>query len=385
MSRILIVGPRLEIGGTERHLEQMLPALQNRGVDMHLHVMERGGPLEERILLAGVPIEGAKAGLSRMTRSWEVIRRLVVRIKRLKPDLVHMFLPEPVLLGSLAAEISQHRRRIISRRSLAHYRKAYVGLSALEMFINKRTSALLGNSMAVVQELRVECGRSSDIGLIPNGVSIPPVCDESTRASRRAAIGIPSDALAIVIIANLLPYKGHVDMIKAIRLVKHDLPHQWRLVLIGRDEGYGVRLKELIKSYHLVNHVVYLGTRHDAADLAAACDIAALPSHQEGSSNALLEMFARGLPVIATAIGGNLEAIENGKNGLLVPVAEPDLLAQAMIQLVKSPQLAATLGETARHTAASRYGIEEMINRYERLYCNCTSVGVVPIQEIIDG
>ncbi|WP_447968603.1 glycosyltransferase family 4 protein [Nitrospira sp. M1] len=385
MSRILIVGPRLEIGGTERHLEQMMPALQHRGIDMHLHVMERGGPLEERISLAGVTIEGAKPGLSRITRSWDIVRKLAVRIKRLKPDLVHMFLPEPTLLGSLATEISQQPRRIISRRSLAHYRKAYVGLSALEIFFYKRASALLGNSRAVVQELRAECDNSSDIGLISNGVSIPPICDGSVRVSRRAEIGIPSNTLAIVIIANLLPYKGHADMMKALDLVKDVLPDQWRLVLIGRDEGYGVRLDELIKSYHLANHVVYLGARHDAADLAAACDIAVLPSHQEGSSNALLEMLARGLPTVATAVGGNLEAIESGENGLLVPVAEPDLLAQAIVYLVKNPGLAASLGEAARRTAGSRYDLEEMINRYERLYCNYVDVGVVPIQKIIDG
>ncbi|GJM05806.1 MAG: glycosyl transferase family 1 [marine bacterium B5-7] len=385
MSRILIVGPRLEIGGTERHLEQILPPLQTRGMDMHLHVMERGGPLEERISLAGVPIEGAKAGLSRVRRSWEIIRKLAVRIKRLKPDLVHMFLPEPVLLGSLAAEISQHPRRIISRRSLAHYRKGYVGLKALEMFFNKRTSILLGNSMAVVQELRAECGRSSDIGLIPNGVSIPPVCDESMRVSRRAAIGIPSDTLAIVSIANLLPYKGHADMIKALGLVKHNLPHQWKLVLIGRDEGYSVRLNELIKTAHLVNHVMYLGVRQDAEDIAAACDIAVLPSHQEGSSNALLEMLACGLPTVATAVGGNLEAIEDGENGLLVPVAKPDLLAQAIVQLVNNPEYAICLGQAARRTVASRFSTEDMVNRYERLYCSHEQVGVVPIQKIIDG
>ncbi|NJL50747.1 MAG: glycosyltransferase, partial [Blastochloris sp.] len=240
--RILVVAPPLAVGGTERHLAQVLPALKRRGLDLHLHVLARGGVLEADMSAAGIPIEGPAASLPAAARRFEAVIGLAHRIRRVRPDLVHLFLPEPALLGSLAAELAGHRRRIVSRRSLARYRQNYPGFRLVERILHRRAVVLLGNSSAVVDELVAECGEPAKVGLIHNGVSIPAPLDERTRIAHRASLGLGPETFAIVVVANLIPYKGHADLIAALGRIALRLPTGWRLVLLGRDDGAGTVL-----------------------------------------------------------------------------------------------------------------------------------------------
>jgi glycosyltransferase involved in cell wall biosynthesis len=383
--RVLVVGPHLGLGGTERHLAQLIPALVSRGLDLHLHVMERGGVLEADVIAAGVAIDGAKAGLSRLGRVGATVAGLVRRIGDVAPDLVHFFLPEPTLLGSLACEIAGQHRRIVSRRSLAHYRRAYPGLGGIERAIYRRTLALLGNSSAVAAELIDECGDPSKVGIIRNGLLVPPPIDSSVRATRRAELGLDSETFAIVVVANLIAYKGHADLLTALARAAQFLPRNWRAVLLGRDDGQGDALHAQAVTLGISDHVIHAGERLNAADLAGACDMAVLPSHQEGFSNALVEGLARGLPTVATAVGGNLDAIMDGHTGLLVPAGAPDDLAKALIRLSKDPGFAARLGVAARADVAARFSFQTMVDRYERLYRGHEELEFTSVSEILDA
>jgi glycosyltransferase involved in cell wall biosynthesis len=351
---------------------------------MHLHVMVRGGSLETDIAAAGVPIDGAQPEMPRLANVRATIAGLVRRVRQLSPDLVHLFLPEPTILGTVACELAGHRRRVVSRRSLAQYRRAYPGLGVLERAIHLRTLALLGNSAAVAAELIAECGNSAKVGMIRNGVAVPPPMDASTRASRRAKLGIDAETFAIVVVANLNAYKGHADLLVALARATHSLPRNWRVVFLGRDDGEGAALDDVAETLGITRHLIRAGERSDAADLAGACDVAVLPSHQEGFSNALVEGMARGLPSIGTAVGGNLDAIEDGRTGLLVPVAAPDRMAAALGRLASDRPFAERLGAAARLEVAARFGFENMVERYERLYRGYAQLGHVPVSMILD-
>jgi glycosyltransferase involved in cell wall biosynthesis len=383
--RILVVGPHLGVGGTERHLAQLVPALAARGLDMHLHVMARGGPLETDVAAAGVSIDGAEPWMSRLARVRTTVTGLVHRIRALRPDLVHLFLPEPTLLGTLACELAGHHRRVVSRRSLAHYRQAYPGLGAIERAIHRRTLALLGNSAAVAAELVAECGDATKVGVIHNGVVTPPPMDALTRAAHRSALGLGRETFAIVVVANLVAYKGHADLLAALAKATERLPPDWRVVFLGRDDGQGILLDTQAAALGISERLIRLGERADAADLAGACDLAVLPSHQEGFSNALVEGLARGLPTIASAIGGNLDAIDDGHTGMLVPVAAPDDLAAALSRLAGDPVFAARLGAAARVDVTVRFGFDTMVDRYERLYRGHARLRRESLSAIIDG
>jgi L-malate glycosyltransferase len=93
-----------------------------------------------------------------------------------------------------------------------------------------------------------------------------------------------------------------------------------------------------------------------------------LVSHTEGFSNSLIEGMAMGLPMIATGVGGNIDAIEHDANGILVPPSAPEALSDAILGLALNPQRARALGDAAHAAARERYSLETCVDRYERLW-----------------
>jgi len=364
--RIVVVSSRLDVGGTERHIARILPALQRRGLDIALYVMERGGPLEAHVAAQGVRVEGSSPGgvLHWPKATFELARWL----RRERPDVVHFFLPRPYVFGSLAAELAGHRLRLMSRRSLTVYRDKYPLLGGVERWLHRRTFGILGNSQAVMDQLAAEVDDHRKLGLIHNGIDLPSPVFTSRRRQTRDLLQIPDGALVLAVIANLIAYKGHRDLITALALIKDQLPQPWRLLAIGRDDGIGADLKVQAQSLGIGDNILWLGERGDVDELLSASDMFILPSHQEGFSNALLEAMAARLPVIATAVGGNSDAVVEGETGSLVPVRDPRALAAAILRLARDSGLRASLGEAGRRRVELRFSLEACVDRYERLY-----------------
>jgi glycosyltransferase involved in cell wall biosynthesis len=364
---VTIVTSRLDVGGTERHLTRILPALKRRGIDVTLYLMERGGALEGEVLAQGVRIEGpVRARLLHWPRAMFGLARW---LRREQPTVVHFFLPRPYVYGSMAAELAGQRRRLMSRRSLTEYRARYPLLASLERWLHGRTMGLIGNSSAVVAQLATEVKDRGKLGLIHNGIAL--LEDAAATAGRlriRHALQITDDCLIIAVVANLVAYKGHRDLIEALALVAGDLPEPWRLLAIGRDDGVGAALKQTAEAAHIADHILWLGERSDVSALLAASDIFVLPSHQEGFSNALLEAMAARVAAVATAVGGNLDAVADGETGLLVPPRQPQALADAILRLAKDPDLRRRFAEGGRRRVEQRFTLDVCVDRYEKLY-----------------
>lgn len=384
--RLLVVGPKLATGGTERHLATVLPAMAARGLDVTYFAFERGGELEPLLLDTHVVVKGPTAGRggkpARAARAFAGLRR---EIARRPPDLVHFFLPEPYLVGTLATATARGLHAVMSRRSLATYHAAYPGFRALERAAHRRMAALLGNSSAVGEELVAECGDPAKVGIVHNGVRLPEPLSAAERARLRAGIGVAPDAFVAATVANLIPYKGHADLLDAFARAAPALGPAARLVLIGRDGGVGDALAAQAAALGVADRVLRLGLQPDADRLIGAFDVAVLPSHEEGFSNALIEGLAHGVPTIATAVGGNRDAVVDGETGLLVPPRAPEALAAALMRLAGDPQGAAALGARARAEVARRFGLDEMLARYERLYAAHRLLGTRPVQDLLDG
>src|ERR1041385_7520787 len=116
--RVLVVAPRLDIGGAEMHLARVLPELKRAGIDVSLFVIARGGRLESKLTGQGVAILGPARegrGLLHSVRAGLALRRAV---RELRPDIVHFFLPEAYLVGAIATLGMPGVAKIMSRRSL---------------------------------------------------------------------------------------------------------------------------------------------------------------------------------------------------------------------------------------------------------------------------
>lgn len=295
------------------------------------------------------------------------IGRLWLYLLRYRPAAVHFFLPASYCLGAPVALLAGARPLLMSRRSRNHYLDGRPFFRWLERLLHSRMMLLLGNSKRVIADLIDEGAAPDRIRLIYNGVKLPSSEGrEQQRISTRAELGL-DDEFIIVCVANLIPYKGHADLLDALAQRRDMLP-PWRLLLVGRDDGIGAELRAQAQQAGIEKNVVLLGPRSDVAALLTASDLSVLASHEEGFSNAVLEAMAAGLPVVATDVGGNAEAVVNGETGFIVPSHDPDALGEALEKCVMSRELCRKLGLAGAERARTRFSLERCVAEYEELY-----------------
>jgi glycosyltransferase involved in cell wall biosynthesis len=225
--------------------------------------------------------------------------------------------------------------------------------------------AVTGNSRAVVKELSAEGVPESKLPLIYNGIDIASGMD---RSEARHALGLKDDALVGVMVANLIPYKGHHDLIEGLGLIAGQLPKGWRVLLAGRDEGLRPELEALAAARGIGEHIDFLGERSDVPRLLAAGDFGLLTSHEEGFSNVVLEGMSAGLPMIVTDVGGNAEAVLDGETGFVVPPSNPKAIGAAVLRLAGDRKVRASLGEAGRKRVAEHFSMDACLNAHLQLY-----------------
>jgi len=142
---------------------------------------------------------------------------------------------------------------------------------------------------------------------------------------------------------------------------------QARLQLVGDGPLRGI-LEHQVGSLGLAGRVELLGEREDVAAFLDEAACVVLPSRIEGFSYVLLEAMARGVPCIATAVGGTPDLIESGRSGLLVRPEDPQALADAITTVLADPVQAGRLGEAARRRVATEFSRERMITQTVEAY-----------------
>ncbi|MBP7063420.1 glycosyltransferase [Ferrovibrio sp.] len=363
--RLLVIANGLGVGGTERHLLQVLPQLDRDRFDIRLLLMHRDGALESAMAAAGIAIHGGPFRRFPLRPLFGFMHALRL-LRGWKPDLVHCFLPEAYLIGGFAAWLSGIGPRLMSRRSLNDYQAKHRLAGWLERRLHGCMTVLLGNSAAVVAQLAAEGVPAGRLGLLYNGVDLPQ--PSHARMAVRERLGLRDDTLVMVKVANLIPYKGHADLIEALALAAPALPADHMLLCVGDDTGHGLALRALAKAHGVADRILWLGRMDNHRDVAAllnAADIGLLVSHEEGFSNAVLEGMAAGLAMLVTDVGGNAEAV--GESGLVVPARQPAALAAALAKLA-DPPFRSTLGAAAHRRAGHLFSLPACIARYDALY-----------------
>ena len=300
-----------------------------------------------------------------------------------RPDVVHFFLPAAYLVGGIASLGAPVRRRVMSRRSLNDYQRDHPALARLERLLHRRMDAVLGNAQAVVDQLRQEGAPAARLGLIYNGID--PASAADRRGEVRGRLGIAEDSLVAVLVANLIAYKGHADLLRGLAAERARLPPGWTLLCVGRDDGIGAELRALARHLGVAEQVRWLGQRDDASALLAAADIGILCSHQEGFSNAILEGMAAGLPMLVTDVGGNAEAVVDGETGLVVPAHDPAHLGAALASLAGDPARRRAMGAAGRRRVSEHFSLDACVAAYERLYEGLLTAPGRPVQALIDA
>lgn len=388
LSLLIVVG-NLQTGGTENHLSQVLPALAKRGNNITVYCLGSLGPPGFAIASAGITIiDGSRSsrrfvGVPRPLRGFLTLLdqtlSLASTIRKVRPDICNGFLPQACIVSGFATLLSRKVVFVASRRSLNHYQKGHRLLTLIEGFVMRRAKTVVGNSRAVVNQI-VEEGISPDRAtLIYNGIDLRPFESAPSRAQVRERECLAENAYVIVVIANLIPYKGHHDLLAALSIAASQLPHPWFALCVGRDEGIQATLLEQANGLGIKDNIRFLGERSDVPSLCRAADVSVLCSHQEGFSNAVLEAMASGLPAVVTNVGGNAEAVVDGETGRVVQVGDAEALATAILEFALNQPLRVRTGLAARSRAKSNFNLESCVDRYELLYQNLRAGTDTPV------
>jgi sugar transferase (PEP-CTERM/EpsH1 system associated) len=164
--------------------------------------------------------------------------------------------------------------------------------------------------------------------------------------------------------------KDQTNLVRAfIRAVQIDAEakRRMRLLLVG-DGPQRQEVERAIDEAGVRALVWLAGERSDIPEILRGFDLFVLPSLAEGISNTILEAMASGLSVVATKVGGNPELLEPGLTGELVPPADPESLARAILRYFKDPRAARRHGSAGRSRVERQYSLDRMIADYDRLY-----------------
>lgn len=377
--RVLCVIGAMDRGGTEMHLSWILPRLAGQGYDITIFTLHYKGSigklLEEqgfRVISPWFPSDGKLRGWpGRVLRLLTVPLHLLFFMLLRRPELVHFFLPASYLVGGPLAILARIPLKVMSRRSLNHYQKGKPALIPwMERRLHPRMQAVLGNSRKVVAQLSGEEGAPEDrTALLYNGIPAPDSAYDRKieRQKTREKLGISPDCIAMAIVANLIPYKGHSDLLEACSRLNRD--RDWHLFIIGHDSrNIEAVLRAQASEAGIADRVSFLGARRDITNLLSGMDIGILASHEEGFSNAILEGMQAALPMVVTDVGGNGEAVLNGDTGFVVPAKDPAAMSEAIEQLLSDDGLRNRMGQAGKSRVEQCFTLDVCVQGYVDLY-----------------
>ena len=289
---------------------------------------------------------------------------LVGLLREMRPEVVHAHDPHALASALLAARLLRGPRVLASRRV------DFALHGPLSRRKYRACARVIAASRAIARVLEAD-------GLPPDLLRVvhEGVADRPPRAGGREALadlGVPLDAPVVGNVAALVDHKDHPTLLAAASRVVSRRPDV-RFVIVGEGER-GEALRALARVTGLDTHVVWAGFRDDLDALIPAFSIFCLSSHLEGLGTSLLDAMAFRRPVVATAAGGIVEAVDDGVTGRLVPPRDPEALAAALLELLDDPDRAAQMGLCGRRRFEERFTADRMVAETLAVYAEALAV-----------
>jgi glycosyltransferase involved in cell wall biosynthesis len=365
--RVVFVIDNMRLGGTELNAVRTAERLDRGRFDLRVVCLGDPGPLTERYRAMGVPVVGFRVrslyGASMLTAGLAFARYL----RRESVQVVHAHDMYSNIFATIWARAARTPAIVASRRwwhSLPN-RKLQLG----NRVAFRLADAVLANSPEVARSVREEAGIATEkVKTVTNFVDEPAFVAPAPAelAATRRAWKVPAGAVVVGCVARLDPVKDHATLLRAIHSLRARHP-ELHLVLIG-DGPVRVPLEALARALELQDAVTFVGEVRDGRNHHHAFDISILSSVSEGFPNTLVEAMAAARPVVATAVGGSVDAVVDGETGLLVPPGSPERLAESLGRVLEAPALRQRLGDAGRIRAATLYGASDTIARLEQMY-----------------
>lgn len=372
MIRVAHVVEAMHQGGAESLVIEHV-RLAGPGVHSTVVALNRGGPALEAAAAAGAETLLLGKGGARAQGLLQLAHEL--RVRRI--DVVNAHNPVGATYGTIAARMAGVRAVLRTEHSIHYPGRG----GRLYGFVEPVLTALSDRVICVCEASREShVSRLGDHAgrfvTILNGIAAepPPAADARDREAVRASLGVlPHQPLALTV-GSLTVQKSQDVMLRGMAEAVKRVPDAVLLIAgEGRLEG---ELKALHAQLGLGERVRFLGARLDVPDLMRACDLFVLSSSREGLSVTLLEAMRASRATLATAIGGNPEAVADGVNGRVVPGGDPVAFGAALADLLSDRAALALFGAAGHLRWRERFTAERMVGTTEDLYRKVLSRGV---------
>ena len=386
---ILYLITQSEPGGAQRYLLDLAKNLKNE-FDIKVAFGEPGekGELAGSLDQVGIEyyflphLKRAISPINDLLALFEIIKL----IKKIKPDIIHLNSSKISILGSLAVKIT--RFQVHAPRSTLYTVHGWVFNEPLPVWqklfykYTEKFTAGWKDKIICVSEfdrqvaLKEKIAPPKKLITIHNGIEpinflskekALNIINQKSEISAKGGSASGGKNLKYLVgsIGNLYKTKGYEYLIKAVKILTSNANYPISAVIIGEGKQRK-NLEKLIIDLKMKDSVFLLGQVDKAARLLPAFDLYVSSSVKEGLSYTIMEAMQAGLPIVATKVGGNEELITNKNEGLLVPPASPEKLAEAIRRMTNNQN---DFGKAAKEKALREFGLDRMINETKRLYC----------------
>lgn len=348
------------IGGSERHLLTLLPALRAHGVEPAFVGLDTGGEEDERFYAA---LEEAGVPAARVPATRDLDPMLPLRLARAlrshRPDAVHTHLVHADVYGALAA--ARLRLPLFSTKHNDDRFRAGP-FRHVERLLARRATRILAITEALrrfsVERVGLPAGK---LAVVHYGLDEPP-----PSWGPNPDLRLPDDARLLVAVARLVEQKGLDVAVRALPAIRAEHP---QAVLVVAGEGpERARLEALAGELDVRDALVLPGRAGDVAALLRRADVFVHPARWEGFGLVLLEAMLASLPVVATRVSSVPEIVVDSETGVLVDRERPDLLAGAVSSLLRDAELRRALGAAGLERARREFSVERMAARTAAVY-----------------
>lgn len=365
------------IGGSERHLLTLLPALRERGIDARVLGLDdptlAPGPFYEALAAGGVPYERLPCPRD---LDASLARRVVRSVRAARPDLVHTHLVHGDLYGALGA-VAARATLVSTKHNDDPFRAGPF------RFAERALTARAARVITITDSLRrfnlEQVGLpAAKLVTVHYGLDVPPAAWSGAGAAAGAPSldGLPPGARLLVAVARLDRQKGLDVAVRALAQVRQHHPSTV-LCVLGEGPARG-ELEELARELGVAEALLLPGRVGDVAAVLRTAEIVVHPARWEGFGLALLEAMLCARPVVASRVSSIPEIVADAETGLLVAPDDAPALAAAVTRLLDDPALAARLGEAGLVRAHAEFSVARMAERTLAVYDAALNAAAAP-------
>lgn len=366
--RVCYLLDSLRMGGTETKLLRLIDNLDRSKVEPHLCLLDGENDTSRSMEPTTCPVRRLAVRSLHHPSTPLKLLSFARTLYKWRIDILQVHFPDSTYFGVLAGAIARVPRIVRTRFNLFYW------TTRLERTVGRRIDGLYNRFF--VDVMLTDCRANAEAALASE--RYPPraiaVIDNGIDPARFAAVcggqpfGRVNGSARVGAVAMLRPVKRFDVLVEAAGLLAHDHPDV--SYEIAGDGPVRPELERRLGELGLRDRFHLPGVVRDVGAFLARLDIAVLCSESEGGSNSLAEYMMAGRAIVATAVPGNVEMIEDGVHGLLVPANDPPSLARAVERLLCDPELAARLGAAAQQRARERFGLDTMMRRYHEFYAD---------------